>query len=152
MNRGAIVRVAHRGASAQYPENTLLAFRRAIEQGVDALEIDIRSTADDELIVMHDPTLERTTNGHGNVRTQNLQEIRQLDAGQGEKVPLLQEVIQMAREAQIRLCVEIKGTVETEELALAEAIIRVRSHQFSQPGDRHLFFFQSPLAGKSHPC
>ena len=101
MNRGAIVRVAHRGASAQYPENTLLAFRRAIEQGVDALEIDIRSTADDELIVMHDPTLERTTNGHGNVRTQNLQEIRQLDAGQGEKVPLLQEVIQMAREAQI---------------------------------------------------
>jgi glycerophosphoryl diester phosphodiesterase len=124
MSRNSIVRVAHRGASAQYPENTLLAFRRAIEQGVDALEVDIHRTADDELIVIHDSTLERTTNGHGNVCDHNLQEIRQLDAGQGEKVPLLTEVIQLARKSQIRLCVEIKGATETEELAIAEGVIQ----------------------------
>jgi glycerophosphoryl diester phosphodiesterase len=124
MSPSSIVRVAHRGASAQYPENTLLAFRKAIEQDVDALEIDIHRTANDELVVIHDSTLERTTDGHGNVRAHNSQEIRQLDAGQGEKIPFLQEVIQLAREAQIRLCVEIKGATETEGLAIAEAIIR----------------------------
>jgi len=124
MKPNAIVRVAHRGASAQYPENTLLAFRGAIAQGVDALEIDVHCTADAHLIVIHDSTLERTTNGHGNVHDHSLQELRQLDAGRGEKIPLLEEVIQLARESRIRLCVEIKGSTEDEELALADAIIR----------------------------
>lgn len=124
MSRNSIVRVAHRGASAQYPENTLLAFRKAIEQGVDVLEIDIHRTADHELIVMHDPTLERTTNGHGNIHEHLLQEIRQLDAGQGETVPLLKEAIQLARESQVRLYVEVKGATEPEELAIAEGVIQ----------------------------
>ena len=124
MSHKSIVRVAHRGASAQYPENTLLAFRQAIQQGVDVIEIDIHRTADAELVVIHDSTLERTTNGHGNVCDHSLQEIRQLDAGQAEKIPLLTEVIQLAREAQIRLYVEIKGATETEELAITEGVIR----------------------------
>lgn len=124
MIRNSIVRVAHRGASSQHPENTLLAFRQAIEQGVDALEIDIHRTADDELVVIHDATLERTTNGHGKIRDHSWQEIRQLDAGQREKIPLLSEVIGLAQEAQIRLCVEIKGTTETEEIKITEGIIR----------------------------
>lgn len=79
MNRPSIVRVAHRGASGQYPENTLLAFRRALEQGLDALEIDIHRTADDELVMFHDSTLEQTTNGHGKVCDHSFQGIRQLD-------------------------------------------------------------------------
>lgn len=124
MDRNLIVRTAHRGASARYPENTLLAFRRAIEQGVDALEIDIHRTADRELVVIHDSTLERTTNGHGHVANHSFQEIRQLDAGQGERIPHLGEVIQLTREAQVRLCMEVKGTTELEELAIAEDIIR----------------------------
>ena len=124
MGRNSMIRVAHRGASAQYPENTLLAFRQAIQQGVDMLEIDIHHTADDKLVVIHDPTLERTTNGHGDICDHSLEEIRQLDAGQGERIPILNEVVQMAREAQIRLCVEIKGRTETEELAIAESVIR----------------------------
>ena len=124
MGCNSIIRVAHRGASAQYPENTLLAFRKAIQQGVDMLEIDIHHTADDKLVVIHDPTLERTTNGHGDICDHSLEEIRQLDAGQGERIPILNEVIQLAREAQIRLCVEIKGRTETEELAIAESVIR----------------------------
>ena len=125
MSCNSIVRIAHRGASAQYPENTLLAFRKAIEQGLDMLEFDVRCTADAHLIVMHDHTLERTTNGHGNVNDHNLQEIRQLDAGQEEKVPLLEEVIELARETNTRLCVELKNSTEDEELALAEAVIRM---------------------------
>jgi len=124
LNHPPVLRVAHRGASAQYPENTLLAFRRAIEQRVDALELDVHLTADDELVIIHDSTLERTTNGYGNVHDKTLQEIRQLDAGQGEKIPLLEEAIQLARAAQIRLCVEIKGATETEELAIAESTVR----------------------------
>ena len=124
MDRSSIIRVAHRGASAQYPENTLLAFRQAIQQGVDMLEIDIHLTADNNPVVIHDPTLERTTSGNGNICEYSLEEIRQLDAGQGERIPILNEVVQMAREAQIRLCVEIKGRTETEELAIAESVIR----------------------------
>lgn len=125
MSCNSIVRIAHRGASAQYPENTLLAFRKAIEQGIDMLEFDVRCTADAHLIVMHDHTLERTTNGHGNVNDHNLEKIRQLDAGQGEKIPLLEEVIELARATNIRLCVELKNSTEDEELALAEAVIRM---------------------------
>jgi len=124
LNHPPIMRVAHRGASGQYPENTLLAFRRAIEQGVDALELDVHRTADDELVVIHDSTLERTTNGSGNVCDHSLQDIRQLDAGQGEKIPLLSEVIELARGAQLRLFVEVKGATEAEGLAIAESTVR----------------------------
>ena len=125
MSKHSIIRLAHRGASAQFPENTLLAFRQAIEQGVDMLELDVHSTADAHLVVIHDRTLERTTNGQGYVNDLTLQELRQLDAGQGEKIPLFEEAIQLAREAGIRLCVEIKGIVGEEELALPAAIVRV---------------------------
>lgn len=123
MSTYSIIRLAHRGASAQFPENTLLAFRKAIEQGIDMLELDVHSTADAHLVVIHDRTLERTTNGQGFVNELTLQEIRQLDAGQGEKVPLFDEVIELARETGIRMCVEIKGIVGEEELALPEAIV-----------------------------
>ena len=112
MSRNSIVRVAHRGASAQYPENTLLAFRQAIEKGVDVLEIDIHRTSDNELVVMHDSTLERRTDGHGNVCDHSLREIRGLDAGQGEKIPLLTEVIQLARETNGVKSVDNKLTVQ----------------------------------------
>ncbi len=87
-----IVRIAHRGASADYPENTLLAFRRAVELGVDMIELDVQLTRDGELVVLHDETLERTTNGHGAVREYSYAELRTLDAGRGEYIPLLSEV------------------------------------------------------------
>ena len=124
MKHPPVMRVAHRGASAQYPENTMLAFRQAIQQGVDMIELDVHLTSDDELIVMHDTTLDRTTNGHGNIHDYSLQEIRQLNAGQGEKVPLLSEAIQLARESQLRLFVEVKGSTDAAGVAIAEAVIR----------------------------
>ena len=109
MNHSSILRAAHRGASAQFPENTILAFRRAIEQGVDFLEVDVHRTSDNELVIIHDPTLERTTNGKGNVHDHSLHEIRQLDAGQGEKVPTFEEVLELAKTNGVRILPETKS-------------------------------------------
>ena len=118
-----VVRVAHRGASGLYPENTRLAFERAIALGVDLIEIDLHLTRDDQLVVIHDERLERTTNGAGRVRDHTAAELRQLDAGQGQRLPLLGEVLQLAGAAGVRLCVETKGADEAECLAVTEAAV-----------------------------
>src|SRR4051794_23137839 len=89
--------VAHRGASAYEPENTLRAFEKAIELGADMSEIDLHLSKDGELIVMHDYSVDQTTNGHGAIKEMTLEEIKRLDAGQGEQVPTLQEVIDLVR-------------------------------------------------------
>ena len=91
--------IAHRGASAYAPENTLAAFRLAAEQGADAVELDAKLSADGQVVVIHDPTVERTTNGSGEVRQLSLAQIKSLDAGgflspqfAGEPIPTLAEV------------------------------------------------------------
>jgi glycerophosphoryl diester phosphodiesterase len=117
------VRIAHRGASAQYPENTLLAFERAIAQGVDMIELDVRLTRDGGLVVIHDATLDRTTNGMGLVRDRSLNDLRPLDAGLGQRVPLLAEVVDLVADTAVRLCLEVKGETEAEYLATAEAAV-----------------------------
>lgn len=89
--------VAHRGASAYEPENTLRAFKRAMELGADMSELDVHLSKDGELIVMHNETVDRTTNGHGAIKDMSSGQIRSLDAGQGERVPTLQEVIDLVR-------------------------------------------------------
>ena len=71
----------HRGFSTEYPENTMLAFRKALAAGADGIEFDARLTADGQIIIMHDPTVDRTTTGTGKVRDMTLAEIRRLDAG-----------------------------------------------------------------------
>jgi glycerophosphoryl diester phosphodiesterase len=85
--------VGHRGASGECPENTLLSFDRALEQQADALEFDVRVTADGVPVVMHDATVDRTTNGSGAVRSHRLEWIQELDAGGGQCVPTLDEVL-----------------------------------------------------------
>jgi glycerophosphoryl diester phosphodiesterase len=84
--------VGHRGASAHAPENTLAAFRLAREQGADGIELDVKRCASGEVLVMHDPTLERTTNGEGKLHEWSLAELHTLDAGGGERVPTLDDV------------------------------------------------------------
>ncbi len=86
--------IAHRGASGQYPENTLLAFTKALEMGADAIELDVRLTTDGVPIVLHDPTLDRTTDGKGAVAGLTLAEVRRAVAGAGERVPALAEVLE----------------------------------------------------------
>lgn len=84
---------SHRGAGFLEPENTLRAIRRAIDLGADQVEIDVQLTRDGHLVLMHDETIDRTTNGKGKVSELTCSEIRQLDAGQGEHVPTLEEVL-----------------------------------------------------------
>jgi len=86
--------VAHRGASGTHPENTLLALGAGLRRGAQALEFDIRLTADGIPVVIHDETLDRTTNGSGPVAKVTLTELQELDAGRGERVPTLAEVLE----------------------------------------------------------
>ena len=107
LDHGRPLLLAHRGGAALAPENTLPAFLNGVRFGVDALELDVRLTADDQVVVFHDETLERTTTGRGKVREQTLDELKQVDAGyhftnddgatypfrdQGVTIPTLAEV------------------------------------------------------------
>ena len=98
--------IGHRGARALEPENTLRAIRRGM-QCADYVEIDVRMSSDGELVVIHDPTLERTTNGSGQVKDHTLRELLELDAGKGEKIPRLAQVLELVRGSS-GLVVEIK--------------------------------------------
>ncbi len=100
---------AHRGFCSKYPENTMLAFTKAIELGVDQIETDIRITKDNELVLIHDATLERTTNGTGKVCDHTLAELKQLDAGNGEQIPTLRELFELVEDhPTITLDLELK--------------------------------------------
>ena len=101
--------IAHRGGSAYEPENTLSAFRNAIEVGADWIEMDIQRTRDGVLVVIHDEAVDRTTDGTGKVEDLTLEQIRTLDAGNGEQVPTFEEVIALAREAGVGLLPEAKS-------------------------------------------
>lgn len=98
----------HRGAAGLEPENTLHSFKRAIDLGVDRIELDVHLTKDRKLVVIHDETVDRTTDGHGHVGGFTLEEIRGLDAGMGERVPTLQEVIDLAK-GRVVMQIELKG-------------------------------------------
>lgn len=84
---------AHRGDSAAYPENTLLAFRKAMETGAYGIELDLHATSDGAIVVIHDRSLERTTTGRGYVDEQPLAAVQAADAGAGERVPTFAEVL-----------------------------------------------------------
>jgi glycerophosphoryl diester phosphodiesterase len=87
------IRIGHRGAAGHAPENTLAAVAKGIELGSDYIEIDAQLTADGELVVIHDKRVDRTTNGHGYVSDLTVGEIRALNAGDGERIPFLAEVL-----------------------------------------------------------
>ena len=93
--------IGHRGASAHAPENTLAAFKLAMEQGADGIELDVKRCASGEVVVMHDATVDRTTNGKGNVHELTLDQLRKLDAGGGERVPTLDEVLDLTHQTSI---------------------------------------------------
>jgi glycerophosphoryl diester phosphodiesterase len=115
-----ILRQAHRGASGLYPENTVLSFSKAITEGVEFIEMDLHLTKDRQVIIIHDETYNRTTNGTGWVWDLDLDEVKKLDAGQGEHVPTLYEVIDLARPTSVRLCLELKYEPNTIEPIRAE--------------------------------
>jgi len=115
-NKTAVV--AHRGASGFAPENTLAAFSKAINMGADYVELDVQFTLDEKVVVIHDPTLERTTNFVGNVSDFTLTELQKADAGSwfsedfsNEKVPTLEQVLDLVS-GRLQLNVEIKNREE----------------------------------------
>ena len=92
--------LAHRGASGTAPENTIAAFKKALVDGCDGFEFDVQQTKDGEIVVFHDWTLERTSNGNGYLRNHTLEELKKLDVGswfndnfKGEKIPTLEETL-----------------------------------------------------------
>ena len=91
--------IAHRGDSAHRPENTLASFASALEQGADLVEFDIQLIKDGQVVVIHDATLDRTTSGNGRDADLTFEELRALDAGQGEQVPTLAELLAVLAES-----------------------------------------------------
>jgi glycerophosphoryl diester phosphodiesterase len=115
--------IAHRGDSAHRPENTLAAFASALELGVELVEMDVQLTRDGAVVVMHDPAVDRTTDGRGRLRELTLRDVRRLSAGYpvrfgsafaGERVPTLAEALAFLRE-RARAMIEIKADSVTED-------------------------------------
>jgi len=111
--------IGHRGASGEFPENTLLAFGQALAQGADGLELDVRLARDGAVVVIHDPTVDRTTSGSGAVGAHSLAELRALDAGRGEAIPTLDEVLERFPATPIILELKEVGVAEPAARCLA---------------------------------
>ncbi len=129
--------IGHRGAAALEPENTLRGFRKAIEIGVDYVEFDVHRCKSGEIVVIHDETVDRTTNGKGFVRDLKLQQLKKLDAGKGEDVPTLQEAIDTCK-GKVKMQIELKehgleedtvATIERNGIA-ADVIVISFYHNF----------------------
>jgi glycerophosphoryl diester phosphodiesterase len=124
-----VLNIAHRGASGTFPENTLSAFRAAIEAGADMCELDVQLTRDGAVVVIHDDTVERTTDGNGEVAKLTLEELKRLDAGakfkggaiKGERIPTLDEVFEITG-GKCGLNIELKaGGVENQVAQIMQA-------------------------------
>jgi glycerophosphoryl diester phosphodiesterase len=113
-----MLRIGHRGARAYAPENTIASFRKALEIGVDAVELDVRKTKDNQLVVIHDADVKRTTNGEGLVSELTLKEIKGFSAPGGEKIPTLEEALNF-------LDKKAKVFVELKEAGFEEQVLSI---------------------------
>ena len=151
--------VAHRGFSARAPENTMEAFRLGVEAGADAIELDVHLTADGQLAVIHDETLDRTTDRTGSVASLTMDQVREADAGanfarpgdaglpfagKGHRVPTLPEVLAWLPDG-IGLVVEIKARAASD--AVVEA---VAGHPVSSNGRLAVISFDEEALGRVH--
>lgn len=120
--------IAHRGSSEGAPENTLAAFQRALKDGAHAVELDVRLTKDQEIVVIHDSKLDRTTNGYGKVEDTLLKDLKKYDAGSwfspvfsSEKIPTLEEVFKLLKK-KIGINIEIKPKIRHPEIMVKKCI------------------------------
>lgn len=134
--------IAHRAGRALAPENTLAAIRNAIRIGVDYVELDIRATRDGVLVVMHDRTVDRTTNGQGAVKELDFATVRALDAGikyssgyGGEKVPTFDDVLALCKG-------KVNVYVDHKEAPTDQLLAAIRKHGM----ERHVVVYNSPAA------
>lgn len=133
---GDPVRIAHRGLRARIPEHTLPSLEAAIAGGAQMIEADGRLTRDGVLVLMHDATVDRTTDGHGPVADMTWAQVARLDAGirsgpefAGLRVLRVAELVGLARDAGIALCLEAKGESPAATAAVAEALARLVAEQ-----------------------
>lgn len=110
-----MLKIGHRGTRAYEPENTLRSFKKAIELGVNAVELDVRKTKDDKVVVIHDAKVDKTTSGKGSVSELTLDEIKQLVTEKGEKVPTLEEALDFL-DLKVKIIIELKETGFEEEV------------------------------------
>ncbi|MBM4313208.1 MAG: glycerophosphodiester phosphodiesterase [Deltaproteobacteria bacterium] len=143
---------AHRGFSGKAPENTLAAFREAIDAGCDMVELDVHLSRDNRVVVIHDDTLERTTSGRGHVADRTYAELKQLDAGSwfesrfsGEPIPALTEVLSLAR-GRILVNIELKKGKYSPYTMEALADLTLREVEIAGMLDQVLFSSFEPSA------
>lgn len=103
-----ILKIGHRGAMGHEPENTIRSFKKALSLNVDAIEFDVNVCKTGEVVVMHDNKLDRTTNGVGYIQEKTFAELRLLDAGKGELIPTLEEVLDVI-DRKVIVNIELKG-------------------------------------------
>jgi glycerophosphoryl diester phosphodiesterase len=111
-----MLRIGHRGARAYEPENTLRSFKKALEIGVNAVELDVRKTRDNQLVVIHDADVKRTTDGKGLVSDLTVKEIKEFTAEKGEKIPTLKEALDF-------LDKKVKILIESKEEGVDEKVL-----------------------------
>lgn len=116
----------HRGYSAKYPENTLLAFQKAIEYGADGIELDVHLTKDKKIVVCHDETIDRTFNGKGDIAKMNFDELRKYDS-HGQKIPTLEEVFELIGPV-FKINVELKTDVVDSDELVEETVKFIKAH------------------------
>jgi len=166
-----VLNIAHQGGEAEFPSNTMYAFQHSVKAGADMLELDVGVTKDNKVVVMHDTTLDRTTNGHGTIASHTLSQIRKLDGaywfaggkapydhrakrhpfrGKGLKVPTLQEVIKAFPKTPIN--VEIKGRTKAEKPAeyIRNAEVLAKLLKNSPRRDIIVVSFQQPAVDRFH--
>ena len=108
-----MLNIAHRGASAYKPENTLASFQKAIDLNADMIELDLRCSKDGRLVVIHDKTVDRTTNGRGKVSNKDLAQLKALNAGDGESIPTLEESLNLiGRKCLINIVIAERGVAK----------------------------------------
>ena len=120
-----MLKIGHRGAKGYEPENTLIAFEKAINLGVDGIELDVHLSSDKELIVIHDETVDRTTNGKGKVNQLSVKELKALKIELTEKIPTLNEVLDLVNK-RCFINIELKG------IGTAQPVIQLISHYISE--------------------
>ena len=130
------INFAHRGASAYYPENTIISFEKAIEMGATGIETDVQLTKDGILVLIHDEMVDRTTNGHGNVLDFTYNELNKLDAGSwkgeefaGIRIPTVEELIYITKDKNIIINFEIKNGIVIYEDIEQKLIDLVYKHK-----------------------
>lgn len=116
-----VVVIAHRGEHLRHPENTIAAFQGAVDAGADFFELDVRTTADGRLVLMHDESVERMTNGKGLVGNMTIEEIRKLDV-RGSRVPTFDEALEFARG-------KIGVYVDSKRISAADAVAAIERHE-----------------------